>query len=152
MGGLSRTGLLRTACFPFTALLGSSGNISMPSIPILIVLFAAFCFGWKALKEFIVPLGFLIFMIPVPAILERYLGLFLKNVSSRMGGAIIDMLNIPVHVSGNMIDLGVTQLQVVDACSGMRYIFALLALGVVYAYFFEKAAWKRVSQLSPPFP
>jgi exosortase D (VPLPA-CTERM-specific) len=125
-------------------ILGSSGNISMPSIPILIILFAAFCFGWVAMKELIVPLGFLIFMIPVPAILERYLGLALKAISSKMGGAIINMLNIPVHVSGNVIDLGVTQLQVVDACSGMRYLFPLLALGVIYAYFFEKATWKRI--------
>jgi exosortase D (VPLPA-CTERM-specific) len=47
-------------------------------------------------------------------------------------------------VSGNVIDIGVTQLQVVDACSGLRYLFPLIALGILYAYFFEKVPWKRV--------
>jgi len=145
-------GLIFFVLLSIYGILGSSGNISMPSLPILIILFAIFCFGWAAIKELIVPLGFLVFMIPVPAILERYLGLVLKSVSSRMGGAIIDALNIPVHVSGNVIDLGVTQLQVVDACSGMRYLFALLALGVVYAYFFEKATWKRIVAVLSTIP
>jgi exosortase D (VPLPA-CTERM-specific) len=64
-------------------------------------------------------------------------------MSSKLGSAFIGLFNIPVHVSGNIIDLGVTQLQVVDACSGMRYIFPLLALGVLYAHLFERAFWKR---------
>lgn len=145
-------GLIFFVLLSIYGILGSSGNISMPAIPILIILFAAFCFGWAAMKELIVALGFLIFMIPVPAIFERYLGLILKDISSKMGGAIIDIMNIPVHVSGNVIDLGVTQLQVVDACSGMRYLFALLALGVIYAYFFEKAPWKRIAAVLSTIP
>ncbi len=132
--------------------LGSSGNIAMPAVPILIVLFAAFCFGKEAMKELLLPLGFLIFMVPVPPIIERYLGVILKGISSKMGGMIIDLFNIPVHVSGNVIDLGVTQLQVVDACSGMRYLFALFALGVVYAYFFERVTWKRIAAVLSTIP
>ncbi len=133
-------------------ILGSSGNIAMPIIPILVILFAAFCFGTSFTKSFFLPLAFLIFMIPVPDIVERYLGLFLKSVSTRAGASIIGLFNIPVHVSGNVIDLGVSQLQVVDACSGMRGVFALLALGVIYAYFFEKAPWKRIVSVLATMP
>ncbi len=125
-------------------ILGSSGNISMPSIPILIILFTGFCFGSESVKRLILPLGFLFFMVPVPSVIERYIGLHLKAVSSRLGGAFIGLFNIPVHVSGNVIDLGVTQFQVVDACSGLRYIFPLLGLGILYAYFFERVFWKRL--------
>ena len=124
-------------------ILGSSGNISMPSVPVLIVLFTLFCFGVEAVKRLILPLGFLIFMVPLPAVIERYLGLNLKAISTRLGGAFISLCNVPVNVSGNIIDLGVMQLQVVDACSGMRYIFPLLALGILFAHFFEQAFWKR---------
>lgn len=124
--------------------LGSSGNVSMPSIPILIMLYAAFCFGLPLVKKLIMPLGFLIFMIPVPPSVETSLGIFLKSISSKMGGWIIHAVNIPVYVSGNVIDIGITQLQVVDACSGMRYVFALFALGVLYSYFFESHLWKRI--------
>jgi exosortase len=124
--------------------LGSSGNISMPSIPILIILFTAFCFGISLTKRLALPLGFFVFMVPVPSAVELSLGIFLKAVSSKLGGLIIRAADIPVFVSGNVIDIGVTQLQVVDACSGMRFLFALLALGVLYAYLFEKVLWKQI--------
>ena len=125
-------------------ILGSSGNIAMPATPIVFFLLFAFCFGVDAARRLILPLGFLIFMIPIPAFLERTIGLYLKSISSRLGGELIRMAGLAVHVSGNIIDLGVTKLQVVDACSGLRYIFPLLALGILYAYFFEKVAWKRI--------
>jgi len=130
--------------FSLYGILGSSGNISMPSIPILIILFTGFCFGIESVRKLILPLGFLFFMIPLPPIIDRYIGLYLKTISSKLGGALIGLFDIPVHVSGNVIDLGVIQLQVVDACNGLRYIFPLLALGILYAYFFERVAWKRI--------
>jgi exosortase D (VPLPA-CTERM-specific) len=141
------------AVFPFLVIfvllsvygiLGSSGNISMPSIPLLLILITGFCFGIEVLKRLLLPLGFLFLMVPVPAVIERYLGLHLKNISTVLGSSFIALFNIPVYVSGNVIDLGASQLQVVDACSGMRYIFPLLALGILYAYFFERVIWKRI--------
>lgn len=133
-------------------ILGSSGNVSMPAIPVLIVLFIAFCFGVKTLKRFILPIGFLVFMVPLPGFLDRTIGVFLKSVSSQVGGMIIRWSGLSVHVSGNVIDLGVTQLQVVDACSGLRFVFPLLALGVVYAHFFEKTRWKQVVCVAATIP
>ena len=124
--------------------LGSSGNIALPSIPILLLLFAAFCFGTGLARRLLLPLGFLIFMIPVPAVLERTLGMYLKSVSSVLGTQVVRSCGIPVFLSGNVIDLGVTQLQVVDACNGLRYLFPLIATGVAYAYLMERVVWKRV--------
>lgn len=125
-------------------ILGSSGNIAMPATPIAFILVFAFCFGLKAARRLILPLGMLVFMVPIPAVLERTIGVFLKAVSSNLGGELIRLVGHSVHVSGNIIDLGVTQLQVVDACSGLRYIFPLLALGILYAHFFERDTWKKI--------
>jgi exosortase D (VPLPA-CTERM-specific) len=125
-------------------ILGSSGYISRPAIPILIILLVAFCFGIELAKKLILPLGFLVFMVPLPSVVDRTFGVFLKKISSELGGLIIRMWGFSVHVSGNVIDLGATQLQVVDACSGLRFVFPLLALGVLCAYFFERVAWKRI--------
>jgi len=125
-------------------ILGSSGNISRPAIPILIILFSAFYLGLQVVRKAILPLAFLIFMVPLPAVLDRSIGVFLKSLSSTLGGAFIRLFGMTVYVSGNIIDLGVTQLQVVDACSGLRFVFPLVALGVVYSYFFEHILWKRV--------
>lgn len=126
-------------------ILGSSGNISRPALPVLIILFIIFCFGVQIFKKAALGICFLIFMIPLPEVLDRTIGVFLKSLSSQMGGLFLQALGYSVHVSGNVIDLGVTQLQVVDACSGLRFLFPLIALGVVYGYFFEKVLWKRVA-------
>ncbi len=132
--------------------LGSSGNVAMPSLPILIILFTAFCFGRGVVRRLLLPLGFLFFMVPVPNVIERTLGLMLKSIASHLSGWVIRLFGITVHVSGNVIDLGVTQLQVVDACSGLRYLFPLCALGVLYAYFFEGIWWKRVASVLATLP
>ena len=40
--------------------------------------------------------------------------------------------------------MGVRQMQIVDACSGLRYILALLALGVIFCYFYQRQPWKII--------
>ena len=44
---------------------------------------------------------------------------------------------------GNIIALAGTTLEVAEACSGIRSLQALLALGTIYAYFSQRAIWKR---------
>jgi exosortase D (VPLPA-CTERM-specific) len=60
-----------------------------------------------------------------------------------VGELILRIWGISAYIEGNIIDLGVTQLHVVDACSGLRYILPLFALGVIFAFFFEKVRWKQ---------
>ncbi len=43
-----------------------------------------------------------------------------------------------------MIDLGFTQLQVVDACSGLRYLIPLIVLGILLVFFYRAALWKKI--------
>ena len=38
---------------------------------------------------------------------------------------------VRLAIAGNVIDLGFTQLQVVDACSGLRYLIPLIVLGIL---------------------
>jgi exosortase D (VPLPA-CTERM-specific) len=47
-------------------------------------------------------------------------------------------------VEGNIIDLGGHQLQVAEACDGLRYMFPLLTIGFLMAYFVQAPWWKRV--------
>jgi exosortase D (VPLPA-CTERM-specific) len=65
-------------------------------------------------------------------------------VSTGVGEFILRLLGVSVFVEGNIIDLGIIQLQVVEACSGLRYILPLLALGVVFVYIFEHIRWKQI--------
>ncbi len=62
------------------------------------------------------------------------------------------MFQIPVYLDGNIIDLGIYKLQVVDACSGLRYLFPLLSLSFLAAYLFDAPIWQRAVVLFSSIP
>lgn len=99
--------------------------------------------GWQGLKEIWVAFLFLIFMIPLPAVIFQGLSQELQLISSSLGVVLIRFFNISVYLEGNVIDLGNFKLQVVEACSGLRYLFPLMSLAFIGAYFFKEAFWKR---------
>ncbi len=100
--------------------------------------------GWQGTRIIAAPLAMLVFMIPLPQFLLRELSEQLQLLSSQLGVALIRLFDISVYLEGNVIDLGTMKLQVVEACSGLRYLFPLLVLGFIAAYLFRAPAWKRV--------
>jgi exosortase D (VPLPA-CTERM-specific) len=99
--------------------------------------------GWPAVKPVIIPILLLAFAIPLPYFLEASLSANLQLLSSKLGVSFIRWCQIPVYLEGNVIDLGGFKLQVVEACSGLRYLFPLLSLGFICGYLFEAEFWKR---------
>lgn len=124
-------------------ILGSSPSAVRPAMPFIILSATLFCFGNDLFKLLLFPLAMLFFMIPLPTSVQTWTGVPLKLISTKLGALVLQAAGVPSVVEGNIIDLGVTQLQVVDACSGLRYILPLFALGFIYAHFFEKTRWKQ---------
>ena len=89
------------------------------------------------------PLFILLFAIPLPAFFANSLSLRLQLLSSALGVDVIRLFGISVFLDGNVIDLGTFKLQVVEACSGLRYLFPLMTLAFILAYLFRTAGWKR---------
>ncbi len=100
--------------------------------------------GWRKLKVILFPLVFLIAMFPFPNFINNNLTFKLKLVSSQLGVQMLQLYGLSAYREGNVIDLGFTQLQVVDACSGLRYFLPLIVLGIILAYFFKAPWWKRL--------
>lgn len=100
--------------------------------------------GWPACRLIVVPLMILLFMVPLPSFLFANLSTTLQLLSSQVGVAIIRLFGISVFLEGNVIDLGSYKLQVADACSGLRYLFPLMTMGFLVAYFYKGATWKRL--------
>ena len=103
-----------------------------------------FVYGPKMVKALLFPLGFLVLMIPLPKLVHSQLTFPLQLLSSKGAVSILNMLDIIAYREGNIIDIGFMQLQVVEACNGLRYILPLLTLGVLFAYFGQKIFWKRI--------
>jgi exosortase D (VPLPA-CTERM-specific) len=100
--------------------------------------------GWPAFRIIAVPLLIVLFMIPLPQFFMANLSTALQLWSSRLGVFVMRLLDISVFLEGNVIDLGGYKLQVAEACSGLRYLFPLMTLGFLIAYFYKGAQWKRI--------
>src|SRR5262249_37333932 len=99
--------------------------------------------GFPLLRVAFIPIVFLLFAIPLPYFIDSVLSWRLQLISSELGVAFIKLFGIPVFLEGNVIDLGQYKLQVVEACSGLRYLYPLLSLGFLAAYLFQAPLWKR---------
>ncbi len=100
--------------------------------------------GWRGMSLIWFALAYLFFMIPLPNFLYNNLSSQLQLISSQLGVAVIRSLDISVFLQGNVIDMGVFKLQVVEACSGLRYLFPLTSFGFLCAFFFRAKLWMRV--------
>jgi exosortase D (VPLPA-CTERM-specific) len=108
--------------------------------------------GWPVFRRLWVPLLILIFMIPLPEFLYNNLSASLQLISSKIGVWFIRLFGISVFLEGNVIDLGSYKLQVAEACSGLRYLFPLMTLGFIVAYFYKSSLWKRIVLFASSIP
>jgi exosortase A len=104
-----------------------------------------FLYGWDHLRILGFPLGFLILMIPIPAIIFNQVAFPLQLLASRFGELALNVAGIPVLREGNVITLSNTALEVAEACSGIRSLVSLLTLAIVYGYLIERRPWARVA-------
>lgn len=100
--------------------------------------------GWPKLKVIWFPVVFIVAMFPPPNFFHINLTFQLKLLSSKIGVTLLQWYGMTAFREGNVIDLGFTQLQVVDACSGLRYLYPLIIMAILLSYFWKAAWWKRV--------
>lgn len=131
-------------------LLYTAGNlatlyvISHLSLWLLIIGLVLSFLGLKALREMGFPLAYLLTAIPLPVFLYNVLSGRLQLWSSALGVGVLQFIGVTAFREGNVIDLGPVQLQVAEACSGIRYLFPLTSLALLCAYFFRDRMWKRI--------
>jgi len=99
--------------------------------------------GRNGTFKIIVPLLYLVFMVPLPHFLHVMLSAKLQLISSDLGVGLLRLFSISVFLEGNVIDLGSYKLQVVEACSGLRYLFPLMSFSFLVAYIFKAPMWQR---------
>lgn len=100
--------------------------------------------GLSLLRVSVLPISLLLFAIPLPFFVDAQLSWWLQLISSELGVDILRLMGVSVYLQGNLIDLGFYKLQVVEACSGLRYLYPLLSLGFLAAYFFSAPLWQRI--------
>lgn len=90
-----------------------------------------FVWGIRQLGRWWLPASLLILSVPVPDVIISTLALPLQLQASEMGATLLQWRDVPVTLAGNVIHLPGQSLFVTEACSGLRSITALLALGLL---------------------
>lgn len=92
-------------------------------------------FGINAVSEMITPLILLIMLIPVPDQLYIKLTFPLQLFVSKLSAIIINTLGIPILRQGNVMHIPNKSFEVIEACSGMHSLIALITLSIIMGYF-----------------
>ncbi len=107
----------------------------------LIILFQ----GWAFFRAALFPWAFLILMIPIPNLIISHVTFPLQLLASKLAAGLLELVHVPVLREGNMITLAAMQLDVAEACSGIRSLLTLVTLAIIYGYLMETRLWVRVT-------
>jgi exosortase A len=94
--------------------------------------------GPRAAAGLLFPLGYMLFLVPfgdelIPA---------LQAVTARMAIALTHLSGVPAQLDGVFISTPVGLFEVAEACSGVKFLVAMVALGALVAHLCF-ASWKR---------
>jgi exosortase len=105
--------------------------------------------GWRALHWAWPSILFLIFMVPLPAVLAEALGRYLQRIATIMSLYLLQTIGIPAIVRGelsNVIQLSDpnNKLEVAQACSGLRMMTLFFAICVGACFVLRVPFWKKI--------
>ncbi len=97
-------------------------------------------YGLKVLNFLMFPLGYLILSVPmgeelIPA---------LQNVTADISVWLVEVVGIPVYREGLYIYIPNGTFVVAEACSGIRFLISMIAIGTLYAYLYYQSIWRRL--------
>jgi exosortase len=97
-----------------------------------------YLFGWELMRKVWFAFFFLLFMIPIPYVIYYAASFPMQNLATIITVTIMKILGLNVVQQGNIIHVPEYSLEVAEACSGIRSLVSLLALGALYAYLTQK--------------
>lgn len=132
--------------------LGSEYFTMRSSLVVTVAGMTLFFFGRGLFRLMLLPLGYLLFMVPLPYIVYDAVAFPLKLFVTRVSIAVLKLGGVVVMREGNVIMLPSTTLEVADACSGVRSLVSLLALSVGYAFLLKTTAVRRAVLILAAIP
>jgi exosortase len=125
------------------AKIGSEYFLQRTSQIIVLLGLVLFFLGRQYFKKLLLPLGYLIFMVPLPAIVWNKIAFPMQLFASYLTEKVVSLLGIPVYREGNIMHLAQTTLEVVAACSGLRSLVTMFALSGALAFVSTLPTWKK---------
>ncbi len=126
------------------AKIGSEFFLQQTSLLLVLSGTVLLCLGLSFLKKTLLPILYLIFMIPLPAIIWNKIAFPMQLFSSFLTEKLVTLLGIPLYREGNILYLPETTLEVVAACSGLRSLITMFALSAAFALLSDHKPWQKL--------
>jgi exosortase len=124
--------------------LGAELFLSRVSLLLTIAGLVVVNYGWNHMRAIFFPWIFLLFMVPIPAIVLNQITFPLQLLASKAAAVTLPLMGVPVLREGNVIQLPAMALEVAEACSGIRSLMSLATLAIIYGYLMEPRLSVRV--------
>jgi exosortase len=111
----------------------------------MIVLIAGvvwFLLGTAALRRLAFPIGFLLFMVPLPFV--EPLSVPMAQFTGIIAASAVRLFGVPISISGSQVTLPNAALVVGAQCSGLRSIVSLLTLVALVIFVLQGPWWGKV--------
>ena len=132
-------------------------NIRSTGLGITLIGIGLLLLGWRAMEYVWFPLFYMIIF--AQTVSERFMNLVtyrMQDISAKGAYVLLNLIGIQTDHSGNVLtifkDGEPVQLNVAEACSGMRMLVAFLALGVAMAYVSLPKLWQQISLVALGIP
>ena len=132
-------------------------NIRSTGLGITLIGICLLLLGWRAMESVWFPLFYMIIF--AQTVSERFMNLVtyrMQDISAKGAYVLLNLIGIQTDHSGNVLtifkDGEPVQLNVAEACSGMRMLVAFLALGVAMAYVSLPKLWQQISLVALGIP
>jgi exosortase len=123
-----------------------SGSVLIAGVALVMAILGTVLYLWgpRCAKIATAPVAILMLMIPLPGYVTGELSWKLQGVASTVSSTVLRVLGTPVLQEGNLLKLPNYVLEVKQACSGSRSLFALIALALVLGLNVTRKSWIRV--------
>jgi exosortase len=130
------------------------GAIYISDVSVLVAAFGLVLYlaGPRMAKLAWLPIFFLLFAIPIPDHVYGRIAGPLQDLAAKSSATILSMLGIGISAIGSSLRVDTVagssspyhDLEVVEACSGVRSLMMYMALGVAWAYLENRPAWQKI--------
>jgi exosortase len=107
--------------------------------------------GWPLLSRVWPAIAYLVFILPLPPIVNELLALPLQSLAATSSNFLLQLTGIWVIQDGNVINLstphGPEQIDVALACNGLRMLMTFAATVVATVFLLPLPNWKRIALL-----
>lgn len=94
-----------------------------------------FLFGLAAIRFLLIPTLLLLLLIPIPNQVYGTITLPLQLKVTDISHLLLQLADIPIFTEGNILHTPKKSFEVVEACSGLRSLIALMSLSLMLGYF-----------------